>query len=89
MDPEVKEALEERDQILRRHKFPDTPEWGNFMDGKSCSEPRLDSEGFPPAGGIPQVGIISEVILQGLVHVDVFFLPKKQFSTSEGIEASP
>jgi hypothetical protein len=75
MDPEVKEALEERDQILRGHKFPDNPQWGNYMDGVSYCVPRVDDQEIP-AGGIPQVGIISEVILEGLVHVDVFFLPK-------------
>jgi hypothetical protein len=62
MDPEVKEALEERDQVLRARGFPDDPQWGNFINGKLCHFSR-DDDPEMPAGCLPQVGIIAAVTL--------------------------
>jgi hypothetical protein len=70
MDPEVKEALAERDQVLRDHRFPDNPQWGNFMNGELCRLPRLDRQEIS-AGCTSQVGILSAPISQQICACNV------------------
>jgi hypothetical protein len=55
MDPEVMEALAERDAVLRKYGFPHDPQWGEHGVGEYKPMSREKAETY----GIPDVGPVS------------------------------